>query len=161
MSLIPNLSNGRRFPFEHKCAFGNHRGITSIGGYRFRSASLPGRSPKRKSGRALFGSGPSPHVVAKLLFDFGLSRPCRRPIAFTEAPAASAIPPLKETRSQVIAAAIAANQFVRFRLTALLLRERPCKLGLSRSSLLPDRLLTGRPRRDHRLLDRRWRASGR
>ena len=72
----------------------------------------PRRSPKRKGGRALFEPGPSSHVVAKLLLDLRLPRPCRRPIAFTETLAASAVPPLDETRSQVVAPAIAANQLV-------------------------------------------------
>ena len=55
--------------------------------------------------QALSENGPSPfepgpsHGVAKLLLDLRLPRPCRRPIAFTETLAASAIPPLDETRS--------------------------------------------------------------
>lgn len=44
--------------------------------------------------------------------------------------AASVIPPLDKTRSQVVAPAIAANQFIRFRLAALLLPERRCGLSL-------------------------------
>jgi hypothetical protein len=39
-----------------------------------------------------------------------LSRPCGRPIAFTETFPASAIPPLDETGSKVFAAAIATDQ---------------------------------------------------
>src|ERR1019366_790523 len=113
-------------------------------------------------GPSPFEPGPLYHVVAKLLFDLRLTRPCRRPIAFTETLAASAIPPLDETRSQVIAPAIAADQLVGFRLTTHLLPERPCRLGLSRGSLSPDRLLTGRPRRVHLiLLSRGWGASDR
>jgi hypothetical protein len=56
---------------------------------------------------------PVPHLNSwtKLLLDLRLPRPCRRAIAFTETLAASAIPPLDETRRQVIAPAIAANQF--------------------------------------------------
>jgi len=65
-----------------------------------------------EKGPSPFEPGPSSHVVVKLLLDLRLPRPCRRPIAFTETLAASAIPPLDETRSQVIAPAIAANQFV-------------------------------------------------
>jgi hypothetical protein len=63
-------------------------------------------------GPSPFESGPASHIVVKLFLDLRLPRPCRRPIAFTETLAASAIPPLDETRSQVIAPAIAANQFV-------------------------------------------------
>jgi len=65
-----------------------------------------------EKGPSPFEPGPSSHVVVKLLLDFRLPRPCRRPIAFTETLATSAIPPLDETRSQVVAPAIAANQFV-------------------------------------------------
>ena len=67
--------------------------------------------PLTKKGRTLSSPAPS-HVVLKLFPDLRLPRPCRRPIAFTETLAASAIPPLDETRSQVIVPAIAANQFV-------------------------------------------------
>ena len=65
-----------------------------------------------KKGPSSLEPGPSSHVVAKLLLDLRLLRPYRRSIAFTETLAASAIPPLDETRSQVVAPAIAANQFV-------------------------------------------------
>src|SRR5258708_39271785 len=75
-----------------------------------------GASPLHESlngkGPSPFEPGPSSHVVAKLLLDLGLPRPCRRPIAFTETIAASPIPPSDETRSQVLAPAIAANQLV-------------------------------------------------
>jgi hypothetical protein len=50
-------------------------------------------------------------MVMKLLLDLSLLRLCRRAIAFTETLAASAIAALDETRRQVIAPAIAANQF--------------------------------------------------
>ena len=63
-------------------------------------------------GPSPFEPGPHPQVVVELFLDLRLPRPCRRPIAFTETLAASAIPPLDETRSQVIAPAIAANQFL-------------------------------------------------
>ena len=69
------------------------------------------RSSKTKRAEP-FQPRPSSHVVAKLLLDLRLPRPCRRAIAFTETLAASAIPPLDETRSQVVAPAIAANQLV-------------------------------------------------
>jgi hypothetical protein len=80
-------------------------------GYRFRSASPPDEALNEK-GPNPFEPGPSSHVVVELLLDLRLPRLCRRPIAFTETLAASAIPPLDETRSQVIAPAIAANQLV-------------------------------------------------
>ena len=51
-------------------------------------------------------------VVVKLFLDLRLPRPCRRPVAFTETLTASAIPALDETRSQVVAPAIPANQIV-------------------------------------------------
>ena len=52
------------------------------------------------------------HVVANLLLNLCWPRLCRRPIAFAKTLAASAIAPLDETRRQVIAPAIAANQFL-------------------------------------------------
>src|ERR1035437_11010906 len=102
--------------------------------------------PKRNGAEPFRARSPS-HVVANLFLDLRLPRLCHRPIAFTETLAASAIPPLDETRSQVVAPAIAANEFLWFRLAPHLLPERPCRLSLFRGSLLPDRLLTGRPRR--------------
>src|SRR6266852_6775394 len=102
-------------------------------------------------GPSPFEPGPSSHVVVKLFLELRLSRPCRRSIAFTKTVAASAITPLDKTRGQVIAPAIAANQFVRFRLTAHLLLERPLRLGLFRDSL-PGRLHSGRPRRVYLIL---------
>ena len=65
-----------------------------------------------EKGPSPFEPGPSSHGVVELFLDLRLTRPCRRSIAFTETLAASAIPPLDEARSQVIAPAIAANQFV-------------------------------------------------
>jgi hypothetical protein len=62
-------------------------------------------------GQALSSPVPSSPVVVKLTLDPRLPRSCRRPIAFAETLAASAIPSLDETRSQVIAPAIAAEQF--------------------------------------------------
>jgi ATP dependent DNA ligase-like protein len=52
------------------------------------------------------------HFVVKLFLELRLPRPCRRSIAFTKTLTAAAIPPLHETRSQVIAPAIAANQLI-------------------------------------------------
>ena len=78
----------------------------------------------KEKGRALSGPALS-HLVAKLLLDLRLPRRRRRPIAFTKALAASPIAPLDETRSQVGAPAIAANQLVCFRLAAPLFAERP------------------------------------
>src|ERR1700730_5194500 len=99
-------------------------------------------------------SSPAPHLKAwaKLLLDLRLARLCRRPITFAETLAASAIAPLEETRSQVVAPAIAANQPVRFRLIADRFPERSCRLGFSRCSFLAERLLTGRLRRVHQIL---------
>jgi len=59
-------------------------------------------------------SSPAPHlqVVLELFLDLRLGRPCGRSVAFTKTLAASAIPPLDETRSKIIAPTIAANQFV-------------------------------------------------
>jgi hypothetical protein len=80
-----------------------------------RAISVVPASPKdealNEKGPSPFELGPSSHVVVKLFLDLRLPRPCRKPIAFTETLAASAIPPLDETRSQVVAPAIAANQF--------------------------------------------------
>src|SRR5208337_3142478 len=64
-----------------------------------------GRSLKRK-GPSPFRAQSFPMSVAYLFLDLRLPRPCRRPIALAEAFAASAIPPLDETRSQVIAPAV-------------------------------------------------------
>jgi hypothetical protein len=75
----------------------------------------------------------------KLLLGLSLLRLCRRPIAFTKTLAASAIPPLDETRSQIIAPAVAANEFLWFRLAPHLLPERPCGLSLFPVSFLPGR----------------------
>jgi hypothetical protein len=78
-----------------------------------KAAGLPlenRRNPKRK-GPSPFEPGHSSEVVFELFLDLRLPRPGRRPIAFTETLAASPIPPLDETRSQVIAPAIAATQF--------------------------------------------------
>src|ERR1700730_850975 len=86
----------------------------------------------------------------------------RRPITFAETLAASAIAPLEETRSQVVAPTIAANQPVRFRLIANRFPQRSCRLGFFRCSFLPERLLTGRRRRVHQILfGRRSGTSGR
>ena len=63
-------------------------------------------------GQNPFEPGPPSRVVVKLFLDLRLPRPCRRAIAFTETLAASAIPPLDETRSQVVAPTIAENQLV-------------------------------------------------
>jgi hypothetical protein len=103
-------------------------------------------------GPSPFEPGPSSRVVAKLLLDLRLARLCRRPITFAETLAASAIAPLEETRSQVVAPAIAANQLVRFRIIADRFPQRSCGLGFSRCSFLPERLLTGRLRRVHQIL---------
>ena len=83
---------------------GQHRALWPI-------AAL-GRISLNGTGPSPFEPGPSSQGVAKLLLDLRLPRPCHRPIAFTETLAASAIPPLDETRSQVIAPAVAANQLV-------------------------------------------------
>src|SRR5580704_14478809 len=69
-----------------------------------RSSKQRGTQPFRA--RSLISRG------GQLFFDLRLPRPSRRPIAFTETLAASAIPSLDETRSQVITPTIAANQFV-------------------------------------------------
>jgi hypothetical protein len=74
--------------------------------YRLNSASSLDESTNG-IGPSPFELGPSYLVVAKLLLDLRLPSPCRRPIAFTETLAASAIPPLDETRGQVVAPAIA------------------------------------------------------
>jgi len=65
-----------------------------------------------EKGPSPFEPGPSSHVVGKLLLGLRLPRACRRSIAFAKTFAASAIPPLDETRSQIIAPAVAANQFL-------------------------------------------------
>ena len=75
------------------------------------SASSPDVALKEK-GPSPFKPGPSSQVAVKLFLDLRLRRPCRRSIAFTKTLAASAIPPLDEARSQVVAPAIAANQLV-------------------------------------------------
>src|ERR1019366_9515547 len=114
------------------------RSVISVVARRFRSRAVvelenlsvsvaPRCSPEREGAEPFRARSPS-QVVAKLLLEVRLPLPCRRAIAFTETLAASAIPPLDKTRSQVIAPAIAANQLVRFRLTAHLLPERPCRL---------------------------------
>ena len=79
----------------------------------FPSAEYPttsGRKPGRKT--SPFEPGPSAHVVVELLLGLCLLRSCRRTVALTEALAASAISPLDKTRSQIIAPAVAAHQFL-------------------------------------------------
>jgi hypothetical protein len=83
---------------------GQHRALWPI-------AAL-GRISLNGKGPSPFEPGPSSQVVAKLLLDLCLPRPRRRSIAFAETLAASAVPTLDETRSQVVASAIAATQLV-------------------------------------------------
>src|SRR5258705_3406070 len=75
----------------------------------------------------------------ELFVDLRRRRRGGRSIAFTETLAASPIPPLDKTGSQVIAPAITADQFLQLRLASRLLRERPCGLGL-----IPDSPVRGR-----------------
>jgi hypothetical protein len=86
-----------------------------------------------------FEPRPSSHIVTRLLLNLRLPCRCRRPIAFTETLAAAASPPLDKTRSQIVALAIAANQFLRLRLAAHLLSERPCALSPFSSRFLRSR----------------------
>ena len=72
---------------------------------------LENRPSHKRKGPSPFEPGHSSEVVFELFLDLRLLRPGRRPIAFTETLAASPIPPLDETRGQVIAPAIAATQF--------------------------------------------------
>src|SRR5260221_5742673 len=98
----------------------------------------PGRGRKRK-GPSPLEPGPSSEVGLELFVDLRLRRRGGRSITFTEALAASLIAPLDETGSQVIAPAIAADQFLQLRLASRLLPERPCGLGL-----IPDSSVRGR-----------------
>src|ERR1700730_14373071 len=93
----------------------------------------------KRKGPSSFEPGHSSEVVFELFLDLRLPRPGRRSIAFTETLAASPIPPLDETGSQVIAPAIAADQFLQLRPARRLLPERPCGLGL-----IPDSSVRGR-----------------
>src|ERR1700693_1500137 len=68
-----------------------------------------------RRGRASFEPSPYHRLVANLLLDLRLAGPCRRSIALAETFAASAISSLDEAGGQVIAAAIAADELLRFR----------------------------------------------
>src|SRR5208282_3139858 len=67
------------------------------------------RKPARET--SPFEPGPSAHIVVELFLGLCLLRSCRRTVALTEALPASGISPLDKTRSQIIAPAVAANQF--------------------------------------------------
>jgi len=76
------------------------------------------RWPRRPETKPEADEGPSPFEPAllltswtKLFLGFCLPRLSRLPIAFAKTLAASAVAPLDETRNQIIAPAIAANQF--------------------------------------------------
>src|ERR1039458_9753313 len=97
------------------------RSVISVVARRFRSQAVvklenlsvsivPRCSPEREVAEPFRARLLVSHVVAKLLLDLRLPRPCRRSIAFAETFSASAIPALDETRSQIIAPTITADQ---------------------------------------------------
>jgi hypothetical protein len=86
-----------------------------------------------------FEPDPSAEVALELFVDLRLPRSGRRSITFSETLPTSPIAPLDETGSQVIALAIAADQFLQLRLACRLLRERPRGLNF-----IPESLFRGR-----------------
>jgi len=93
-NIIPAFKKGRQWRFRQS-------DVRSV--KRQLRGSIPPRSRgcvvAQRARPSPFEPGSSSHVVAKLLLDLRLPRLWRRPIAFTKTLAASAIPPLDETRS--------------------------------------------------------------